>query len=106
MRAPLRRLRLSQRSLRASITSLREAIPGSRYQDQLHLELHRLEQSCAELGRRIVAEQAALDEPHEFVRPRFGIWCRRCGGTRDQAELHPSELQTNHEGAARAAGGA
>jgi hypothetical protein len=105
-RAPLRKLRASLRALRASITGLREAIPGSRYQDLLHLELHRLEKSAEELARRIGAEREALDEPHAFLRPRFGIWCLRCGGTRDREELHPPELQqTNHEGAALAAGG-
>lgn len=105
MRAPLRQLRQSQRSLRASITSLREAIHRARYQDALHLELHRLEQSCEELGRRIAAEQAALDEPHAFEPPVLGIWCRRCGGTRDQLDLHPPKLQPT-SGAEQARGAA
>jgi len=106
MRAPVKELRQSQRSLRASITGLREAIHRARYPDFLELELHRLEMACEVLGKRIAAEQAALDEPHAFVRPRLGIWCTRCGGTRDQLQLHPPELQvTNNEGAARAVGG-
>jgi len=103
MRAPIRQLRQSQRSLRASITSLREAIYRAVHKDALHLELHRLEQSCEELGRRIAAEQAALDEPHQFVTPRWGIWCTRCGGTKDRTELHPPEMQVTN--AARAAQG-
>jgi hypothetical protein len=106
MRAPVKELRQSQRSLRASITSLREAIHRARYPDALHLELRRLEQSCEELGRRIAAEQAALDEPHAFVRPRLGIWCTRCGGTRDQLQLHPPEMQVTNDAAHAAQGGA
>lgn len=106
LRAPLRDLRLAQRSLRASITSLRSAIHRSRYRDALELEAHKLEESAKELGRRIAAEQSAIDEPHRFEPPRFGIWCRRCGGVFDRTELHPPEMQViHHEGAARAAGG-
>jgi hypothetical protein len=91
-RAPLKDLRQSLRALRASITSLRQAIARDRYRDALELEAHRLDQTAEEMVRRIVAERAALDEPHAFVRPRFGIWCLRCGGTRDREELHPPEL--------------
>lgn len=92
-RAPLKDLRQSQRSLRASITSLRKAIHRARYKDVLELEVAKLEKVADELGRRIAAEQAALDEPHAFVPPLWGIWCRRCGGVKDRAEFHPPALQ-------------
>lgn len=110
-RAELIHLRYALRNLRASITGLEGAIPRARYPDLLQLELRRLKNSEAELVRRVDAERAAIDEPHEFIPnprlpERLARWCFRCGGTRDRAELHPPELQvTNHEGAAQAAGG-
>lgn len=106
LRAPLKELRLAQRSLRTSVTHLREAVHRARYRDALELEVHKLQESAEELGRRIDAEQAAIDEPHAFERPLIGIWCRRCGGVLDRQELHPPELQVNEQSARAAQGGA
>lgn len=100
LRAPLKDLRLAQRSLRTSVTHLREAVHRARYRDALELEVAKLQRSVEELGRRVDAEQAAIDEPHRFERPLIGIWCKRCGGVLDRQELHPPELQVQAEVAA------
>lgn len=107
-RAPLKHLNHSDRSLKASVTSLGRALDehGLAHRPEWRLELKKLQEAVKEFGRLIGAERRALDEPHKFLRPRFGIWCLRCGGVKDRAELHPPELQvTNHEGAAQAVGG-
>lgn len=105
-RAPLKHLRHSDRALKASVTSLGEALDSQSlaHQAEWRLELKKLQDAVREFSRLIGAERRALDEPHRFLRPRFGIWCLRCEGVLDNQKLHPSALQTN-EGAALAAGG-
>ncbi|HET9554310.1 MAG TPA: hypothetical protein VFP50_15215 [Anaeromyxobacteraceae bacterium] len=93
-RAPLKHLRRSARALKAAVTSLENALASgqSAHGPEWALQLAQLRRVVAEYARLIGAERRALDEPHAFVASRFGLWCLRCGGVRDRAELHPPEF--------------
>lgn len=94
-RAPLKHFRRSDRSLKAAVTSLENALRAGpcAHGPEWCLALRKLQEAAKEFSRLIGAERRALDEPHRFQRPQFGIWCLRCGGTADRQELHPPELQ-------------
>jgi hypothetical protein len=111
-RAPLKHFRRADRSLKASVTSLENALGAGRcaHDVEWRLALKKLQAAVAEFARLIGAEKRALDEPHRFQRPVAGIWCTRFGGTvdatKDGAALHPPELQVSEQSAHAAQGGA
>jgi hypothetical protein len=108
MRAPLKHGNHAVRALRASVTSLWKLLHRApvRHRNELELETRKLRRSVDELERLLGLERAALDEPHTFEPPALGIWCTRCGGTRDQLQLHPPEMQVTNDAAHAAQGGA
>lgn len=79
-------LRRGRQYLRRALRGLGRAAGSKGAADRLRPLVMTVEQTLAAVDRAMAAETATLEAPHEFVQPKAGIWCVRCGGTEDRHE--------------------